>query len=94
MGLTTPMLHQGDDGRWYFDRRDENIVLANGGLGAFGAAAAHAIPELKRVRDDPDMLSVIREGAKRAIDRIQAEIDEQQEKSTRHPPKFCPKSKG
>ena len=78
-GLMAPMLHKGDDGRWYFDSRDESIVLATGGLGAFGAAAAQAMPELKQVRDNPDMLVVIRESAEKVIDHIQGEVDKQQE---------------
>lgn len=93
MGLAAPMLHPSDDGRPYFDSRDENIGLAIGGLGAFGAAAARAIPELERVRKDPDMLFVIRESAKKAIERIQAEVDQQQKKSNRRHPKSHPESR-
>lgn len=76
MGLMAPMLHKGDDGRWHFDRRDESIVLAVSGLGAFGAAAAHAVPKLERVCDNPDMLAIVREGAEKAIDHIQADVEE------------------
>lgn len=74
-GLMAPMLHKGDDGRWYFDRRDENILLAIGGLGASGTAAAQAIPELQKVRDDPDMLPLVRQAAKQALARITARPD-------------------
>lgn len=74
-GLMAPMLHKGDDGRWYFDRRDENILLAIGGLGAFGTAAAQGIPELQKVSDDADMLPLVRQAAKQALARNSARPD-------------------
>lgn len=93
MGLAVPMLHKDADGPYCFDRRDENISLAMGGLGAFGAAASHAVPDLEQVRGNPEMLFVIRESAKKAIDHIQAKVDKQQERSNRLPPKSHPESK-
>nr|WP_286178015.1 protein kinase [Rhodopirellula sp. JC639] len=68
-GLMAPLLRTDESGT-YMDQRDMILLQVISSLAAFGTAASGAIPEIERVRDDPDPLPAIQQAAEKALARI------------------------
>jgi hypothetical protein len=64
-----PLLRTDEKGT-YTDQRDMILLQVISSLAAFGTAASGAIPEIERVRDDPDTLPAIQQAAEKALARI------------------------
>ena len=69
-GLILPLLRKDENGG-YTDQRDMMLIYAISCLASFGPAASDALPAIRRVRDEPDALAVVKDLAIKAIQRIE-----------------------
>lgn len=69
-GLILPLLRKDEKGG-YTDQRDMMLIYTMSCLASFGPAASDALPVIRRVRDEPDALAVVKELANKTIQRIE-----------------------